>query len=188
MKFLLAFFFMLLAVSVSVHAAEYYVRAGVTAASSSMINLNWSAITDNVGVTGYRVYRDGSELTTTTQTSYSDTGLTASTEYTYTVSAYDAAGNVSAQCNPVNVITPINKYEGELIQFNVPIALSASGLPTGATFINKTFSWQTDFASAGSYTVTFTPEGGAPVSASITVSDVATNVGLTNKPAWFKNS
>lgn len=68
-----------------------------TAVSTSQINLRWSASTDNVGVTGYKIYRNGSYLTSTSNTSYSDTGLSMGTTYSYRVSAYDAAGNESAQ-------------------------------------------------------------------------------------------
>ena len=53
-----------------------------SAVSSSQINLSWSASTDNVGVTGYRVYRGRSLLTTVTGTSYNDTGLSPSSSYT----------------------------------------------------------------------------------------------------------
>jgi chitodextrinase len=66
-----------------------------TAISSSGINLSWTASTDNVGVTGYTIYRGGVQVGTSATNSYSDTGLTASTQYTYTVDAYDAAGNHS---------------------------------------------------------------------------------------------
>ncbi|MBI2120227.1 MAG: fibronectin type III domain-containing protein, partial [Parcubacteria group bacterium] len=68
-----------------------------TAISSSQINLAWTASTDNVGVTGYKVFRGGVQIATVAGTSYSNTGLSPSTTYTYTVSAYDAAGNNSAQ-------------------------------------------------------------------------------------------
>ncbi len=47
-------------------------------------------------MTGYKISRGGLQIATSTVTSFSDTGLTASTAYTYTVSAFDAAGNVSA--------------------------------------------------------------------------------------------
>lgn len=76
-----------------------------TAISSSQIDLAWTASTDAVGVTGYRVYRGGVQVGTSTINSYSDSGLLASTTYTYTVSAYDAAGNVSAQSSPVSAPT-----------------------------------------------------------------------------------
>ena len=65
--------------------------------SSSQINLSWNASTDDVGISGYKIYRDGTQITTTTNTTYSDTGLPSSTTYTYMVSAYDATGNESAQ-------------------------------------------------------------------------------------------
>lgn len=67
----------------------------VTAASSSQIDLSWSASTGSVA--GYKIYRGGSFLKQVSSTSTSDTGLTASTQYCYTVSAYDAANNESAQ-------------------------------------------------------------------------------------------
>jgi chitodextrinase len=71
----------------------------VSAASSSQINLSWTASTDTggSGFAGYKIYRSGVLLTTTTATSYSNTGLAASTSYCYTVAAYDNAGNNSAQ-------------------------------------------------------------------------------------------
>jgi chitodextrinase len=67
-----------------------------TAVSTSQINLSWSTSSDNVGVTGYNVYRDGAKVTTVAGTSYNNTGLAAGTSYSYQVSATDAAGNESA--------------------------------------------------------------------------------------------
>jgi len=69
----------------------------VTAVSSNQINLTWDASTDNVGVTGYKVYRGVSNIASPTGLSYSDTGLGPSSQYCYAVSAFDAAGNESAQ-------------------------------------------------------------------------------------------
>jgi hypothetical protein len=73
----------------------------LTVVSSAQINLTWTAATDNVGVTGYRVERcAGANCTTFAQiaapttTSFNDTGLTASTNYTYRVRAIDAAANL----------------------------------------------------------------------------------------------
>src|SRR6266704_291526 len=59
------------------------------------INLSWTASTDNVGVTGYIVKRNGTPVATPTSTSYADAGLSVATTYSYTVAARDAAGNVS---------------------------------------------------------------------------------------------
>jgi chitodextrinase len=73
-----------------------------TAVSVSQITLTWTASTDNVGVAGYHVFRDGgaTPIATLTGTSFSDSGLTAGTAHTYTVSAFDAAGNESAPSLP----------------------------------------------------------------------------------------
>ncbi len=76
--------------------------------SSSQINLSWGASTDNVGVTGYRIYRDNSLVATTADTFYSDTGLTQTTQYIYTVTAIDAAGNESAHSEQVSATTKID--------------------------------------------------------------------------------
>jgi len=76
-----------------------------TAVSSSQINLSWTASTDNVGVAGYDVYRNGVKVGSTTSTSYSDTGLAASTTYSYFVKARDAAGNESAASNTASATT-----------------------------------------------------------------------------------
>ncbi len=83
-----------------------------TAVSSSQINLSWTASTDNVGVTGYRVERcQGSgcsnftQIATPSGTSYSDTGLSASTAYSYRIRATDAAGNLSSYSSTASATT-----------------------------------------------------------------------------------
>src|SRR5437773_447286 len=77
-----------------------------TAVSSSQIDLSWSPATDNVGVTGYRVYRDGTLVSSSTGTSVSITGLSAGTTYSFTVAAVDAAGNASVLSAPLSATTP----------------------------------------------------------------------------------
>ncbi len=78
-----------------------------TAVSPSRINLSWDASTDDVGVTGYNIYKDGggTPIATTTGTTYQDTGLSPLTSYTYNVSAVDAAPNESAQSSPASDTT-----------------------------------------------------------------------------------
>lgn len=78
-----------------------------TAISSSQINLSWSASSDNIGVAGYKVYRSGTYLKAVTTTSTSDTGLSASTQYCYTISAYDSAGNESGKSSSACATTPV---------------------------------------------------------------------------------
>jgi chitodextrinase len=67
--------------------------------------LSWSPSTDNVRVAGYRVYRNGTLIATTSSTSYTDAYLARWTTYRYTVAAYDAAGNRSAQSAALSVTT-----------------------------------------------------------------------------------
>ncbi|MFI6291580.1 cellulase family glycosylhydrolase [Nonomuraea sp. NPDC050790] len=76
-----------------------------TATTSSSVSLAWNASTDNVGVSGYDVYRGSTLVNTATGTTFTDTGLTANTSYTYTVRARDAAGNVSPASNAVTATT-----------------------------------------------------------------------------------
>jgi len=80
-------------------------------ASSTQVNLTWTAATDNIGVTGYDVYRatgDGTaqKVGSTATTSYGDSNLSANTSYTYHVIAKDAAGNASQPSDSVSVTTP----------------------------------------------------------------------------------
>ncbi|RKH36029.1 hypothetical protein D7Y13_04565 [Corallococcus praedator] len=77
-----------------------------TAASSSVVDLTWGASTDNVGVTSYQVSRGSTSVCTVSARACSDTGLSPSTTYSYTVRAYDAAGNASSASNTVSVTTP----------------------------------------------------------------------------------
>jgi len=84
--------------------------ANLTAAAitANRIDLAWSASTDNVGVAGYTVTRDGMPLATVapTATSYSDTAVAPGSTHTYTVSAFDAAGNTSPPSTSATATTP----------------------------------------------------------------------------------
>jgi chitinase len=111
-----------------------------TGATSSSVSLAWDAATDNVGVTGYDVYRGSTQVTTATGTTYTDTGLAAATSYTYTVRARDAAGNVSAA--------------GAAVTASTSGGTGAPGQPgtpnvTGSTSSSITLSWG---ASSGTVT------------------------------------
>lgn len=78
---------------------------GATAISSSQIDLAWTASTDNIAVGGYVVRRGGVVVGTTTSVTYSDTGLTASTLYAYTVEAFDTTINYSGQTGSASATT-----------------------------------------------------------------------------------
>jgi chitodextrinase len=83
--------------------------AGLTATATSptTVSLSWTASTDNVGVTGYTISRGGTAIGTVSgsTTTFSDTGLTPGTAYTYQVTASDAAGNVSPPSNTATATT-----------------------------------------------------------------------------------
>src|SRR5438309_533281 len=159
------------------------VPTGLTASavSSSQINLSWTASSDNVGVSGYRVYRGGTQIATTSTTSFANTGLSASTTYSYTVAAYDAAGNVSAQSSSASATTPAppdttaptvsitSPVSGATVGSTTSVAASASdnvgvvgvqflldGANLGAedTSAPYSVSWNTTTASNASHTLT----------------------------------
>jgi hypothetical protein len=83
------------------------VPAGVTASATAptSVTVSWTASTDNVGVTGYRVFRNGVQVGTPTGSSFTDATVAASTTYSYTVAAVDAANNASAQSTAASVTT-----------------------------------------------------------------------------------
>ena len=118
------------------------VPAGLSAQaiSSSQINLSWTASTDNVGVTGYRIYRNGALIGTSAITSYSNTGLSASTTYTYAVSAYDAAGNVSSQSAPASATTLSGGGGGDTQAPTVPAGISLQAISTSEIILSWTAS------------------------------------------------
>jgi regulation of enolase protein 1 (concanavalin A-like superfamily) len=100
----------------------------VIASGASSVNLSWSASTDSgSGIAGYRLYRDGVAMADVVGTSYLDTELTPNTNYTYTVSAFDASvpANESNQSAPVSVTTDAT--------------ISWQGLDIGAVGISGSF-------------------------------------------------
>lgn len=75
---------------------------GTTATAT---NLSWNAATDNIGVTAYDVYQNGTLVSTVANTNYAVTGLSPNTTYNFYVIAKDAAGNASPQSNTASVTT-----------------------------------------------------------------------------------
>jgi hypothetical protein len=130
--------------------------------TSSAVPLSWTASTDAVGVTGYKVRRGGTLVGSPTGTSYTDTSVAAGTIYSYTVSAVDAAGNESAQTASVNATTPAASA-------NITVAPNASGLgyspynwdvtATRAATINPGAYFRTTLAGATSITLNFDMSG-----------------------------
>ncbi|HUZ36170.1 MAG TPA: fibronectin type III domain-containing protein [Streptosporangiaceae bacterium] len=77
----------------------------VTSLTSSSVGLTWTPASDNVGVVRYDIIRNGTDIGSTTGTSYTDSTVSASTTYTYAITAYDAAGNHTTG-NTTQVTTP----------------------------------------------------------------------------------
>jgi hypothetical protein len=90
-----------------------------SATSSTSVNLSWAASSDNVGVTGYEVFRAGNQIGTTIGTTYTDDSATPGTTYSYQVRAFDLAGNRSGFGNTATVTTP--STGGAIVSF-APVA------------------------------------------------------------------
>lgn len=86
-----------------------------TSISSTHVNLTWTGSTDNVGVTSYEIYRNGSFLATIgAVTSYADSAVAGGATYQYQLRALDAAGNASGMSNIAVVTTPTLLFSDEL--------------------------------------------------------------------------
>jgi len=98
------------------------------AVSSSEIDLAWTASTDNVGVSGYAIFRNGAQVGTSTVPSYVDRGLAPTTTYAYAVAAYDAAGNGSAQSAQVTATTLEVSAPGAIVAYPMPLISRFTGV------------------------------------------------------------
>ncbi len=76
--------------------------------TANSVTLSWTAATDDRAIGGYQIVRDGTVIDSTTNTTYTDTGLSPSTSYSYTVHAVDATGNVGPDTAPLSVTTAAN--------------------------------------------------------------------------------
>lgn len=176
-----------------------------TVVSTTEIDLSWTQSTDNVSVTGYEVFRDGNLLTTTATNSFNNTGLSASTGYSYYVKAVDAVGNISQSSNNVSVTTdatppdtqlptvPTNLVTTVVSTSEIDLSWDASydntavasyqvfrnGIGIGVT---NTMSYQDTGLSPGTtyrYTVTATDDAGNTSAQSIEVSATTNSTGNT---------
>ena len=151
-----------------------------------------------MGVTGYKVFRNGTQVGTATNTSYQDTGLSGGATYSYAVAAYDAAGNTSAQSSSVSVTTPapttvsapavaINSpSNGSVLNGSANIAVAANSangiasititadgnpLATCAGVASCATTWQKKKITQGTHTIgaIATDTKGLPAKASVTI-------------------
>lgn len=159
-----------------------------TAASTTQVNLGWTASTDNVGVAGYTVLRGDTPIATTSATAYNDAGLTANTNYMYTVQAFDAAGNVSAASAPATATTLVSSdTTAPTVQVTAPsngstisgvttvtagasdntsvasvqFLLDGANLGNALTSAPYTFNWNTTIVANGTHTLSALAYDGA---------------------------
>ncbi|WP_051950815.1 endo-1,4-beta-xylanase [Actinacidiphila yeochonensis] len=123
----------------------------VSGTTSSSVSLSWSPATDAVGVTGYDVYRGSTLAGSTTTTTFTDSGLTPSTAYTYTVKAKDAAGNVSAASTAATATTQAGSGTGDTTPPSAPTNLAVSG--TTSSSVSLTWTAATDNVGVTGYDV-----------------------------------
>ncbi len=122
-----------------------------TTATQTSIGVRWNATTDNIGVTGYRLYRNGTQAGTTTGTSYSVTGLACGTSYTIGLTAVDAAGNESNRAEASGTTSTAACSANDTQAPTAPGNLTVSGAT--ATSIQLNWSASTDNSGAVSYEV-----------------------------------
>ncbi len=142
-----------------------------TGTTPSSTNLSWTASTDNVAVTGYTIYQGTTIIGTSTTTSFNVTGLIGSTDYTFSVKAKDAAGNLSFESNIVSVTT--------LADTSAPTSPTLSASGTTSTATNLTWSGATDNIAVTAYDV----YQGATLKATVTTTSYAVT-GLTTSTAY----
>lgn len=115
------------------------------ATGQSEIDLSWDASTDNVGVAGYHIFRDSVLIADVPGTSYTDSGLTPATTYTYTVRAYDPTGNESADSNAASATTdPADDGGGGGPTGSHPDTLKIIGLSVVPSTEGAIVTWRTN--------------------------------------------
>src|SRR5579871_184485 len=119
-----------------------------TVISASEIDLRWSASSDDVGVAGYHVFRNNTQIATTTSTNFADVTVIAGVLYTYTVSAFDAAGNTSPQSAAVQATASLST---DTTPPTVPTGLKVTGTTTSSVSLSWTSS--TDNVAVAGYKV-----------------------------------
>lgn len=120
-RFFVAFFIVLLPLVSLADTSEFFIRVfagedlespttptmlSVDPVAPTQIDVTWSAVSDNIQLSGYVLFRDGVSIATTTLTTYMDTGLNPETLYEYEVYAYDWVGNISSTSNALATTTP----------------------------------------------------------------------------------
>jgi hypothetical protein len=146
-----------------------------TSVTANSVSLKWNKSTDNVGVTGYTVYRNGTAVGTTggpAATTFTDVTAAPSTAYLYTVDAFDGSGNHSAQSKAVSVTTPapagIKAVQGGAVSTAVQVTSTTITLSSPVHAGDLLVGWFGQFASAGQVQVTDNVNGAWTRSSAVT--------------------
>jgi chitodextrinase len=115
--------------------------------SPTRSSLSWLASTDNVGVTGYRITRDGRTIATVATRTYVDNAMPSNATHVYTVRALDAAGNLSSASSSASVIAPKAAANGLTGKYFDTASFSTLRLTRVDSSVN--FSWGTAAPTAG---------------------------------------
>ncbi len=183
-------------------------NVSVTGTTASTVSLAWDASTDDVGVTGYQIYRGNSLAGSSTTTSFTDQGLSANTTYSYTVIAQDASGKQSSASTAVSGTTTgvvpdfslsatpsslsVNRGSNGSTSiaivrsggFTGAVAFSVSGLPSGVTA-----SFSPASTTGASTTLTFTASSTATTGlANLTVTGMSDTLSRSTPVALTINS
>jgi thermitase len=143
------------------------VPSNVTAtATSAQVSVTWTASTDNSGVTGYDILRDGTKIATVSSTQYTDTNVSVGSTYSYTVRAFDSVGNVSTASASASATIPTPTTNLQITSFSV----------TNKTTNSATITWTTSVPSTG--TVAYGLQSGKSYSLNLSASD--TNLSTTH--------
>jgi chitodextrinase len=120
----------------------------VSGSTSNSISVSWHASADDVGVAGYTIYVNSTQVGTTAATSYAAAGLACGTSYTVAVDAYDAAGNHSDR-------TAVQRSTGACSGDTTPPSTPGSLTQTGSTTSSVALSWSasSDNVAVSGYTV-----------------------------------
>ena len=162
--------------------------------TSSSMNLNWTAATDNTGVTNYNIYVGGVFNTQVGNVlSYDLTGLTANTSYSIYVTALDAAGNESAASNTVQATT-LQGSQGDTFTLTT-VSTSAAWSPQRVVKTGATLTWEATNAVIGTISPVsqtgddpefdFSGNDGTPILVTATSSDGFN--GLSRLDLWNNN-
>jgi chitodextrinase len=117
-----------------------------TATGAGRVDLSWAPSTDDVGVTGYNIFRNGAQVGSSTTPSFADSTALPQTSYSYAVSAFDASGNTSALSDPAAVTTPADTTAP-----SVPANLTATA--AGSNQVNLAWTGSTDDVAVSGYEV-----------------------------------